>query len=66
MAVTASITTRFRKPIKLPAMVQGKARVVKRTGRKIFVRGLVEDEHGSICAEAESVLVDKEKPKHKL
>lgn len=45
-AFTATMTTRFLKPIGLPNVVLVRSRVVKRDGRKIFVRGTIEDGDG--------------------
>lgn len=44
--VTATMTTSFLKPVKVPGVVMVRARVVKKIGRKIWVRGTIEDEHG--------------------
>ncbi|KAJ4300331.1 hypothetical protein N0V88_003004 [Collariella sp. IMI 366227] len=57
--VTATMTTTFLKPIKLPGIVLVQSRVVKREGRKVWVRGAIEDANGNLMAEAEAMLVDK-------
>ncbi|KAL2267652.1 hypothetical protein VTJ83DRAFT_4929 [Remersonia thermophila] len=57
VAVTAAMKVRFSKVIKLPAVVLVRARVVKKQGRRITVRGSVENSKGEIHAEAESVHV---------
>lgn len=40
------MTTSFLKPITLPGIVMVRSRVVKKTGRKIYVRGSIEDGDG--------------------
>jgi acyl-coenzyme A thioesterase PaaI-like protein len=44
--VRATMTTRFLKPVKVPGAVMVRARVVRKTGRKIWVRGTIEDGDG--------------------
>ena len=43
---TATMTTKYLKPVKLPSIVVVRARVVKKDGRKIWVRGAIEDGEG--------------------
>lgn len=40
------MTTNFLKPIKLPCVLIVRSRVVKKAGRKIYVRGSIEDGNG--------------------
>lgn len=40
------MATTFLKPVKLPGIVLVQSRVVKREGRKVWVRGAIEDAHG--------------------
>ncbi len=40
------MSTNFLKPVTLPNVVVVKARVVKKAGRKIWVRGAIEDGEG--------------------
>ncbi|KAK4150921.1 HotDog domain-containing protein [Chaetomidium leptoderma] len=58
-AFTATMTTKFLKPVKLPGVVMVRSRVVKVEGRKIYVRGSIEDGDGNLMAESEAMLVDK-------
>ncbi|KAK4039021.1 HotDog domain-containing protein [Parachaetomium inaequale] len=43
---TATMTTSFLSPVKLPGPVIVRSRVVRKQGRKIFVRGAIEDGDG--------------------
>lgn len=45
-AYTVQFNTMFRKMAKTPQVVLVRARVVKKDGRKIFVRGTIEDRDG--------------------
>jgi acyl-CoA thioesterase FadM len=45
-AYTASMTTTFLKPVTLPGVVLVRSRVVKVEGRKLWVRGCIEDSDG--------------------
>lgn len=45
-AYTVQFNTKFIKAVKLPQVVLVRGRVVKRDGRKIFVRGAIEDKDG--------------------
>ncbi|KAK4146791.1 HotDog domain-containing protein [Dichotomopilus funicola] len=45
-AFTASLKVDFKKPVKLPGVVLVRSRVVKKEGRKIYVRGTIENEAG--------------------
>lgn len=40
------MTTKFLKPVKLPGVVVVRSRVIKKEGRKIWVRGSIEDGDG--------------------
>ncbi|KAK4227838.1 HotDog domain-containing protein [Podospora fimiseda] len=60
-AYTARFTTMYKRPIKLPQAVLVRGRVVRKEGRKIFVRGCIEDKDGNVMAEAEGVWVAMEK-----
>ncbi|KAL1839056.1 hypothetical protein VTJ49DRAFT_1920 [Mycothermus thermophilus] len=59
IGVTATMKTKFHKAIKLPAIVLVRVRVIKREGRKILVKGWVENSNGELHAEAEAMLVDQ-------
>ncbi|KAL2255715.1 hypothetical protein VTK26DRAFT_2826 [Humicola hyalothermophila] len=48
-AVTATMGFTFLKPVKVPGIVLVRSRVVKKDGRKIFVRGAIEDGDGEIA-----------------
>ncbi len=46
---TATMTTKYLKPVKVPSIVVVRGRVVKKDGRKIWVRGAIEDGEGKWC-----------------
>ncbi|CAJ2513605.1 Uu.00g017240.m01.CDS01 [Anthostomella pinea] len=50
-AYTITFTTNFRKQIRLPQVVLVRGRVVKKDGRKLHVRGTIEDKDGNVMAE---------------
>ncbi|KAK0735706.1 HotDog domain-containing protein [Apiosordaria backusii] len=60
-AYTAQFNTNFRRPIKLPMVVLVRGRVVKKTGRKIMVRGCIEDKNGNIMAEGDGLFIQMDK-----
>ncbi|KAK4165864.1 HotDog domain-containing protein [Cladorrhinum sp. PSN259] len=60
-AYTASFTTNYRRPIKVPQVVLVRGRVVKKDGRKIFVRGCIEDKNGNVLAEGEGLWIQMDR-----
>ena len=44
--MTVQFNTKFIRPIMLPQVVLVRGRVVKRDGRKLSVRGTIEDKNG--------------------
>ncbi|KAK3323474.1 HotDog domain-containing protein [Cercophora scortea] len=52
---TVQLNTRFKKAIKMPQILLLRARIVRREGRKLFVRGTIQDRDGTVMAEGESV-----------
>ncbi|KAK0715767.1 HotDog domain-containing protein [Lasiosphaeris hirsuta] len=56
-AYTVQFNTNFRKAIKTPQVVLVRGRVVKKDGRKIFVKGTIEDKDGNLMAEGDGVWV---------
>lgn len=45
-AYTAQLTTKYKRTIKTPQVVLVRGRVVRKEGRKMFVRGTIEDKDG--------------------
>ncbi|KAM7184504.1 HotDog domain containing protein, partial [Naviculisporaceae sp. PSN 640] len=58
---TVQLNTKYIRPIKLPQIVLVRGRVVRKNGRKIVVRGTIEDKDGNIMAEADGLWIDKVK-----
>ncbi|KAL2200548.1 HotDog domain-containing protein [Corynascus similis CBS 632.67] len=56
---TASMSISFLKPVRIPGPVIVRSRIVKKQGRRIYVKGAVEDGEGNLMAESEAVLVEK-------
>ncbi|KAK0643593.1 HotDog domain-containing protein [Cercophora newfieldiana] len=56
-AYTVQFNTMFRKAIKTPQVVLVRGRVVKKEGRKIFVRGTIEDKDGNLLGEGDGLWV---------
>ncbi|EOO03792.1 putative thioesterase thiol ester dehydrase-isomerase protein [Phaeoacremonium minimum UCRPA7] len=45
-AYTAELTTKYKKPVRTPQVVLIRGRVIKKEGRKLQVRGTIEDKDG--------------------
>ncbi|KAK8106388.1 hypothetical protein PG999_009747 [Apiospora kogelbergensis] len=54
-AYTVRFTTNFRRPVRTPQVVLVRGRVVKREGRKLHLRGSLEDKNGEVLAEADGL-----------
>ncbi|KAI9879709.1 MAG: hypothetical protein M1830_007494 [Pleopsidium flavum] len=57
-AFTAFLNVEFKKPVPTPGIVVSKARLTRAEGRKLWVRGAMEDERGNVYATAESLFVE--------
>ncbi|KAK0672313.1 HotDog domain-containing protein [Cercophora samala] len=60
-AYTVQFNTNFRRPIKLPMAVVVRGRVIKKAGRKLMVRGCIEDKDGNIMAEGDGLWLQMDK-----
>ncbi|KAK4662791.1 hypothetical protein QC763_603210 [Podospora pseudopauciseta] len=60
-AYTVQFNTNLQKAIKLPMVVVIRGRVVKKAGRKIMVRGCIEDQNGNIMAEGDGLWIQMDK-----
>ncbi|KAK4178238.1 HotDog domain-containing protein [Triangularia setosa] len=60
-AYTVQFNTNFKRPIKLPMVVVVRGRVVKKSERKIMVRGCIEDKNGNIMAEGDGLWIQMSK-----
>ncbi|KAK4214864.1 Thioesterase/thiol ester dehydrase-isomerase [Rhypophila decipiens] len=56
-AYTVQFNTKFLRPVKLPQVVLVRGRVIKLDGRKIHVRGTIEDKDGNLMAEGAGLWV---------
>ncbi|KAI1769488.1 Thioesterase/thiol ester dehydrase-isomerase [Hypoxylon sp. FL1150] len=56
-AYTVSFTTKFRRAVSPPMVVLIRGRVVRKEGRKLHLRGTIEDKDGNIMAEGEGLWV---------
>ncbi|KAK4107051.1 hypothetical protein N656DRAFT_720865 [Canariomyces notabilis] len=65
-AVTVQINTNFRKTINLPQVLLVRARVVKKEGRKIYVRASIENKDGNIMAESDGLFIETDDGRTKL
>jgi acyl-coenzyme A thioesterase PaaI-like protein len=54
---TATITVDFKAPIATPCVVLCRGWVIETSGRKIWVKGLIEGEGGSVCASSRSLFI---------
>ncbi|KIW15746.1 hypothetical protein PV08_05796 [Exophiala spinifera] len=55
---TATMTVDYRAPISTPGVVLGRAWAVERSGRKTWVKGVIEDGEGKALAAAKALFVD--------
>ncbi|KAI1095850.1 HotDog domain-containing protein [Rostrohypoxylon terebratum] len=65
-AYTLHFTTRFKRAIRTPAVVLLRGRVVRKEGRKIHVKGTIQDKDGNVMAEGEGLWLDREAGRSKL
>lgn len=64
---TAFINVRFKKPVPTPGVVLCRTWLESRSsGRKLWLRGTVEDGEGGLLAEADSLWIEVERRDHKL
>jgi thioesterase superfamily protein 4 len=56
-SMTAYLNIRYLAPVRTPGIVLGTAKVIKSEGRKIYVRGTVEDENRKELAVAECLFI---------
>jgi len=56
-AITAYLNVQWKKPLVTPAVTLCKGRVVKKEGRKVFVKGAFYDSEGAVLAEAEGLWI---------
>ncbi|KAI1377777.1 Thioesterase/thiol ester dehydrase-isomerase [Hypoxylon crocopeplum] len=54
-AYTVSFTTNFRRAVRTPQVVLIRGRVVRKDGRKLYVKGTMEDKDGNIMAEGDGL-----------
>ena len=56
-AITAYLNVQWKKPLVTPSVTLCKGRVVKKEGRKVFVKGAFYDSEGAVLAEAEGLWI---------
>lgn len=54
---TATMTVNFHRPINTPCLVLARAWLVEYTGRKVWVRAVIEDEEGNTLASSKSLFI---------
>ncbi|KIW06784.1 uncharacterized protein PV09_02468 [Verruconis gallopava] len=54
---TATMTVDFKAPINTPCVILARAWMTEITGRKMWVKGVIEDQNGTICATAKTLFV---------
>lgn len=66
--MTAYLKVDYKKPVRTPGIVLTRGVVVKKEGKKLWLRGTVEDGEGGILATGEAlfIVVEKVKPLPKL
>lgn len=57
-AFTVSLNTRFRRPVRTPAVVLCRARVTKSDGRKSWAAATMEDGAGTVLADADALFIN--------
>ena len=56
-AATAYLNIQWKKPLTTPSIALCKGRVVKKEGRKVFVKGSFYDAEGNILADAQGMFI---------
>lgn len=56
-AYTAYLKVNFKKPVKTPQIVCLRGRVQKRVGKKLFLKGSMENSEGQTLAESEGLWI---------
>jgi acyl-coenzyme A thioesterase PaaI-like protein len=56
---TATMTVNFATPIHTPCVILARAWMIEITGRKLWVKGVVEDEYGNVCATVKSLFISR-------
>jgi len=56
--MTANLNVTFRKPVATPGVVLARARVVKSLGRKLWIEGSLENQHGDVCSTVSALFVE--------
>ena len=66
--MTASLKVDYKKPVRTPAIVLCRAWVEKRQGRKLWIRGNIEDGEGTVMSTGEGlfIIVERILPGEKL
>jgi thioesterase superfamily protein 4 len=66
--MTAYLNIQYKKPVMTPSMILARAVLVRKEGRKIYVKGSIEDGNGGVMATAEAlyIVVDKIQPAARL
>ncbi|KAI0387707.1 HotDog domain-containing protein [Hypomontagnella monticulosa] len=54
-AYTVKFTTNFRRAVQTPQVVLIRGRVVRKDGRKLYVKGTIEDKDGNVMAEGDGL-----------
>jgi thioesterase superfamily protein 4 len=60
-SMTAYLNMKYLAPVTTPGIVLGRARVVKAEGRKIYIRGAIEDSEGKELTVAECLFIKAKK-----
>lgn len=59
--MTAYLKVDYKRPVPTPSIVVSRAWLEKIEGRKIYGRGVIEDEEGNVCATGEALFLTVEK-----
>ncbi|KAI1850315.1 hypothetical protein JX265_002213 [Neoarthrinium moseri] len=55
--MTAYLNTTYRQPVRTPATILVSATITKSEGRKLYIKGTIQDEAGTVLAEADVLFV---------
>lgn len=55
--MTAELTVKYQKPIPIPGVVLCRSWVVKTEGRKVWIKGVLEDGNGAVYATGQSLFI---------
>ena len=60
---TATLTTDYKAPVSTPCVILCRGWVIEHSGRKVWVKAVIEDESGKVLAAGKALFIASKKPK---